>query len=424
MNAAANIAQQIMGEAPVDSSNIDKQHHTAQDMLACCWEGKRNVRMKRVPIPAITDAEDVLIRVTGSTICGSDLHLYHGEILQLKSDDILGHECMGVVEQVGPSVTKVKPGDRVVAAFNVACGQCNYCKDQLYTSCECTNNSSVMEKLYGQRTAGVLGYSHFVGGYAGVQAEFARILYGNTNLLKVPQDLPDEKALFLSDVVPTSFHAVKEAGVQPGDTVGVWGLGPIGLNVVQWLRNVFKASRIVAIDNVPERLKMAKEKWGAEVINFETDTDVSEKIKQCFPNGLDRSIDCAGFRYSKSLLHKAQSALGLETDTSEILNEMIRSTKKFGTIAIIADYAAYTNQFLIGGIMEKGLRLIGCGQAPIQKYWEVCLCHIEKGEFDPTAILTHRFPLEKTPDIYKRFDNKEDGIIKVFLETKFSKPPT
>ena len=223
--------------------------------------------------------------------------------------------------------------------------------------------------------------------------------------------------------MPTSYHAIWEAGVKEGEVIGVWGLGPIGLNVVQWLRNIFKASRIIVIDNVPERLQIAQERWDAIPVNFDKDTDVSAKINELVPGGLDRSIDCAGFRYAKSLVHKIERAVGLETDTSEVINEMVRSTKKFGTIAIIADYAAYTNHLLIGGIMEKGLRLIGCGQAPIQRHWQKCLEYIATNDFDPTAILTHRFRLEDTVEVYKQFDLKQSGILKVFLETKFSNAP-
>ncbi|CAO3686700.1 unnamed protein product [Umbelopsis vinacea] len=419
-NAAANLAQKKMGEVPIPVANEDKQSTSGTDMLACCWMGKEKLQMRRVPKPAITDDEDVIIRITGSTVCGSDLHLYHGEIMQLKEGEILGHECMGIVEAVGPQVTKVKPGDRVVAAFNIACGQCQYCKKQQYTACECTNNSSVMEKLYGHRIAGVLGYSHFLGGFSGGQAEYARILFGNTNLIKIPKDVPNEKALYLSDIVPTAYHAVWEADVKEGEVIGVWGLGPIGLNVCQWLRNVFKASRIIAVDNVPERMDLAKNKWGVETVNFETDTDVAAKISELVPGGLDRAIDCAGFRYAKGIVHKVERSLGMETDTSEVLNEMIRSTKKFGTVAIIADYAAYTNHFLIGAVMEKGIRLIGCGQAPIQRHWDACLSHIQKGEFDPTIIVTHRFPLDQCVETYRRFDRKEAGIMKVYLQTRFS----
>ncbi|KAF8967007.1 hypothetical protein BGZ46_000242 [Entomortierella lignicola] len=394
-NLAANVLQSQLGEAPVKASNQDKQNTTDSDMLACCWVGRDKLEMRRVPIPDITDDEDVIIRVTASTVCGSDLHLFHGEIMQLKEGDILGHECAGIVEKVGNAVTAVKPGDRVVAAFNVACGKCKYCQKKQFTACDSSNNSSVMEKLYGQRTGGVMGYSHFVGGFSGAQAEYCRVLYGNTNLLKIPSDLSDERALYLSDIIPTT---------------------------VQWLSSVFKASRIIVVDNVPQRLQLAKERWGAEVVNFDEHKDVSARINELVPGGLDRAIDCAGFRYAKSLLHKVERAVGLETDTSEVINEMVRSTKKFGTMSVIADYAAYTNHFLIGGIMEKGLRLIGCGQAPIQRHWDECLQHIVECRFDPTIFLTHRFPLQETVEVYKKFDVKQSGIMKVFLETKFSGP--
>ncbi|KAL7318545.1 hypothetical protein PS15m_001778 [Mucor circinelloides] len=424
-NAAANIAQKQMGEVPVDVANQDKQRSSNDtEMLACCYAGKQKFELRKVPKPDLTNDEDVILKVTGSTVCGSDLHLYHGEIMQLKDGDIMGHECMGIVEKVGSKVTNVKPGDRVVAAFNIACGKCEYCSKKLFTGCEAANNSSVMQQLYGHRIAGVMGYSHFLGGFSGAQAEYCRVLFGNTNLLKIPDNIPDEKALFLSDIVPTSYHAVWEAGIKEGDVVGVWGLGPIGLCAVQWLRKVFKASRIIAVDNVPERLALAKEKWGVETVNFDKDTDVVAKIFEIEPNGLDRSIDCAGFRYAKGFLHKVERAIGAETDTSEVINEMIRATKKFGTIAIIADYAAYTNHLLIGGIMEKGIRLIGCGQAPIQRHWDKCLEHIEKGEFDPTIILTHRFDFQQIVEVYRRFDRKESGIMKTFIQTKFSNPPT
>ncbi|PHZ10033.1 putative zinc-type alcohol dehydrogenase-like protein [Rhizopus microsporus ATCC 52813] len=422
-NVAANLAQKNMGEVPVKVANEDKQRTSDTEMLACCWVGKRKLELRKVPKPEITDDEDVIIKVTGSTVCGSDLHLYHGELMQLKEGEVLGHECIGVVEKIGPKVTKVKPGDRVITAFNIACGKCDYCAQKLYTSCESANNSSVMEKLYGQRISGVLGYSHFLGGFSGAQAEYCRILFGNTNVLKVPDNIKDEQAIYLSDIIPTSYHAVYDAGCKEGEVVGVWGLGPIGLNACQWLRNVFKAKRIIAIDNVPARLQIAKERWGVETINFDKETDVVSKILELEPKGLDRAIDCAGFRYTKSLLHKVERAVGLEADSSEVLNEAIRSTKKFGTVALIADYAAYSNHVLIGAIMEKGIRLVGCGQAPIQGYWDTCLDHISKGEFDPIAILTHRFKLDDIVEVYRRFDAKEDSMMKVFIETKFSSPP-
>ncbi|KAI9321781.1 chaperonin 10-like protein [Dichotomocladium elegans] len=425
MNAAANLAQSQLGAKPTEAANQDKQRtEEGKKMLACVWLGKDKVDVQEVDVPAVTDPEDAILRVTGSTVCGSDLHLYHGEIVQLKPGDILGHEMIGIVDKVGEAVTHVKPGDRVVASFNIACGKCDYCRKKLFTSCEATNNSALQEKLYGHRIAGVLGYSHFVGGFAGGQAEYGRIPFANTNLLKVPDSIPDEKALYLSDIVPTAYHAVCESGVQEGETVGVWGLGPIGLMVVQWLRKVFKAKRIIAIDNTEARLSLAKNKWGAETIDFSKDTDVVKRVHEIAPGGLDRAIDCAGFRFAKSFIHKIERAAGLETDSSEVLNECIRTVKKFGTISVIADYATYCNHFLIGGVMEKGIRVIGCGQAPIQRYWDTCLKHIESGDVDPSILLTDRYLLEQTAEVYKMFDEKEGGIIKVFLETKFSNKPT
>ncbi|CEG79394.1 hypothetical protein RMATCC62417_13871 [Rhizopus microsporus] len=421
-NAASNIAQKVMGEVPVSVANEDRQATSGSDMLACCWVGKGKVELRRVPKPDITDDEDVIVKITGTTVCGSDLHLYHGELMQLKEGEVLGHEFIGTVEKIGHNVTKVRPGDRVVAAFNVACGKCEWCTKGLFTSCSCANNSSVMDKLYGHRISGVLGYSHMLGGFSGGQAEYCRVLFGNTNLLKIPDSLPDEKALYLSDIVPTSFHCVFDSGAKEGEAVGVWGLGPIGLCACQWLRKVFKARRIIAVDNVPERLQLARDLWGVECINFDVDTDVAAKILELEPKGLDRSLDCAGFRYSKGLLHKIERAVGLETDTSEVINEAIRATKKFGTVALIADYAAYTNHLLIGGIMEKGIRLVGCGQAPIQSYWDKCLEYMINGDFDPSVILTHRFKLEDIVEVYRRFDNKENGIMKTFIETRFSRP--
>jgi len=310
----------------------------------------------------------------------------------------------------------------VVAAFNIACGSCEYCKKGLFTACDTTNSSSLMKKLYGHKTAGIFGYSHLTGGFAGGQAEYARIPFADVNLLAIPNDIPDEKALYLSDIVPTSYHAVIECNPQKDDVIGIWGLGPIGLLVAQWLK-VKGVRRIVGIDNVTERMTTAHEKFGVECIDFDDVKDVSKRIQELVPGGLDRAIDCAGFRYAKSTMHKVQRAIGLETDTPEILNEAIRSVKKFGTISVIADYFGTTNGFMIGAVMEKGIRLIGCGQAPVQRYMKECLEYIRRGEFDPTLILTHRFRLEAFPEIYKRFDHKEAGMMKVFVETKFSAPP-
>jgi len=420
LNAASNLAQDVMGDRPTTVTN-DPIADSSRKMKACAWYGKTDMRLIEVPVPRVTHPKDAIIRVTGSTVCGSDLHLYHGDIMQLKKGDITGHEYIGVIDEVGPEVTKFKKGDRVVASFNLGCGECRYCKEKLFTMCDNSNNSSVMETLYGNKLGGVLGYGHFGGGFAGGQAEYVRQVYADTNLLKVPESVPDEKALYLSDIVCTAYHSVHESGAKEGETIGVWGLGPIGLLVAQWLR-VKKVARIIAIDNVPERIEIATKKWGVECINFDTDKDVVAAVKKLVPGGLDRTIDCAAFRYTKSMLHSVQRAVGLETDTSEIVNEQIRSVRKFGTVALIADYAGTCNGFLIGAVMEMGIRLIGCGQAPVQRYWDYCLEEISSGRFDPTLILTHRFPFEEIVQVYDKFDKKEHGIMKTFLQTKFSAP--
>ncbi|KXS20710.1 GroES-like protein [Gonapodya prolifera JEL478] len=399
-------------------------------MLACTWWGKNDVRMTQEPIPAVTDPKDAVIRVTGSTVCGSDLHLLHGEIMDLERGFVLGHEAMGRIDELGEALSngEYKIGDRVVICFPISCGSCRFCKEMLTTACDTTNASPIMKKLYGQTTSGIFGYSHFVGGFGGCQAEYVRVPFADFNLLKVPDTVPDEKALFLSDIVATSYHAVFDTGCKQGETIGVWGLGPIGLEVCQWLQRTFRAARIVGIDKVPARLKFAHEKFGVDVYNFEelekergADAVVTTILEK-YPGGLDRCIDCAGFRYRKSWTHTIQAAIGLETDQPEVLNECIRAVRKFGSIGVIADYAGTTNGLLIGGVMEKGIRLIGCGQAPVQKYWKELMKKIETGEHDPTVLLTHRLPFEKCADAYYAMDQKQEGMIKTFLQTKFSSP--
>ncbi|KAJ3160642.1 hypothetical protein HDU86_000401 [Geranomyces michiganensis] len=420
-NVAANKAEDVLGDTPTSTTN-KPELQPGSHMKALAWFGKQDLRLIDTPIPKVTDPTDALIRVTGTTICGSDLHLLHGDIIQLKKGDILGHEYMGIVEEVGSAVTKFKKGDRVVAAFNIGCGQCDYCKKKLYTMCDTTNNNTLMDKLYGGKLGGIAGYGHFGGGFAGGQAEWVRQPFADTNLLAIG-DTPAECALYLSDIVCTAYHAVVRSGAGEGDTVGIWGLGPIGLHVAQWLR--YKGvKRIIAVDNVVDRLALAKEKWGVEGINFDVDTDVVKKMHELSPGGIDIAIDCAAFRYAKSMIHKIQRAVGAETDTPEIVNEAIRSVKKFGTIALIADYALTCNGFLIGPVMEKGISLIGCGQAPVQRYWDELLEIIRQKKFDPLTIVTHRFKFEQIVEAYQRFDKKEAGIMKVFLETKYSDPPS
>lgn len=394
-------------------------------MLALQWFGNKDVRVVEAPVPAITEPTDVICRVTGSTVCGSDLHLYHKEIMQLQQGDILGHEWMGIVDEVGSAIKNVKKGDRVVASFQIACGSCKYCKEGLSSMCDTTNTSTIQQKLFGKPFAGMFGYSHFTGGFAGGQAEYVRCPFGDVNLLKIPDSVPDEKALFLSDIIPTSYHAVQCAEVKEGKTVAIWGLGPIGLYACKWSK-LAGARRVIAIDNIPERLSVAKT-LGCDVINFnEADKETNGVVNAIYalePHGVDSCIDAAAFRYTKTILHTVQRAVGLETDSSEILNEALRAVRKFGVISIVADYAAYTNQFLIGALMEKGVTLRGTGQAPVQMYWKDLLKKVESGEFDPTIILSHRFSIEEFPELYAAFDKKEMGIMKTFVQTRFSSPP-
>ncbi|KAI9808782.1 MAG: hypothetical protein M1825_003935 [Sarcosagium campestre] len=417
----ANKAQEHLGDRPTATTN---EHKTRPDgsMLALRWYGNKDVRVEEVPIPAVTEPKDVVCKVTGTTICGSDLHLYHQEILQLQKGDILGHEWMGIVDEVGSDVRNLKKGDRVVASFQIACGECKYCREGLSSMCSETNSSSVQEKLYGKPFAGLFGYTHFAGGFAGGQAEYVRCPFADTNLLKVPDGIPDEKALFLSDIIPTSYHSVVCADVQKGKSVAIWGLGPIGLYACQWSK-LAGARRVIAIDAVPERLAFARDRLGVDTIDITKQTDVVSAIYELEPEGVDCGIDAAAFRYAKSLLHRAQRAVGLETDSPEIVNEALRAVRKFGTISLVADYAALTNQFLIGALMEKGITLRGTGQAPVQNYWKDLLAKVVSGEFDPTIILSHRFKIDEFRELYDAFDKKEMGILKTFVQTQFSAPP-
>jgi len=280
--------------------------------------------------------------------------------------------------------------------------------------------------MYGHRTAGVLGYSHFAGGYAGGQAEYVRLPFGDVNLLKVPEGVSDEQVLFLSDVLPTSYNAVVDTGVYDGDVVGVWGMGPIGLYTVAWAF-LKGASRVIAIDNVPWRLEYLKKKIpNAEIIDFGKVSSVSDELKKIAPGGLDVAIECAAGEYPKTILQKVETMVGLQTDTSDIINEMVHATRPYGRIGITGVYAGFTNHFPIGAIMQTGIRFIGNGQAPVHKYWETILNdYIIPGKIDPNMMISHRVDLSEMETLYKKFDERkpEDGIMKVFVQTQFSAPP-
>jgi len=422
MQFAANAIQKAMGPEPSVVEAGYKAREGEETMQALVWQGNMQVEVLDCKIPDITQDDDVVLKVTGTTICGSDLHLYHSEIIGMQKGDILGHEFMGKVDRVGKNVTKLKEGDRVVVSFQIACGKCRYCQKKLSSFCERTNDSSLMQTMYGGRDAGFFGYSHFTGGFPGGQAEYVKVPFAEVNCLPIPDDVTDEEAIYLSDVLPTSYHCVVDTGVTEGDTVAIWGLGPIGLSAAKWCQ-LKGAKRVIGIDGVPFRLNWAKEKLGIEVINFNDVSDIPATLLEMVPGGVDRALDCGTFHEPKTMFHKVQKALLLETDVAETANECIKSVRKMGSVGLISAYAGITNAFNIGAVMEKGVRFIGNGQAPVHLYWEEILNdYIRTKKFDVSLILTHRFSIEEFSELYGKFDKRVDGLLKTFVETKFSSP--
>lgn len=438
VSQAANVVEKMVGhggEATTEQNLTNPARDvrkyadpSGEKMKALVWNGKNSVQMVETFKPAKIENTDVIVKVTGSTICGSDLHLYHGVVVELQKGDILGHEFCGVVDSVGPSVKNVKPGDRVVCSFQIACGQCMYCQKKLSSQCEKTNDNTIENIMYGGRTAGMLGYSHFTGGYAGGQAEYVRVAYGDVNLLKIPDAVPDEKALYLSDVLSTSWNCVVDTGVKQGDVVAIWGAGPIGQMCADF-SFLNGASRVIIIDGGPGswRLDYVKSKIPkVETINF-TDLprgeSVTSVLKKMEHGGPDVALECVAGEYPKGWAHYFEILLGMETDSCEIINEMITSVKNFGRCGITGVYVGFTNHFNIGSLMERGIRLIGNGQAPVHLYWEDLLKKIQDGSIEPLRMVSHRVMLEEMEEVYKRYDAREPGLQKVFVQTRFSFPP-
>ena len=346
----------------------------------------------------------------------------------MQKGDILGHEFCGKIESMGPGVKGLNIGERVVASFQIACGECMYCKKKLSSQCERTNANTTQHGMYGGKTAGMFGYSHFTGGFAGGQAEYVRVPLGDVNLLKLPDDVPDEKGLYLSDVLSTSWNCVVDTGVKEGDVVAIWGAGPIGEMAAE-MSFTRGASRVIVIDGGPAawRLDLCKEKIPkVETIDYTKlprGTSVVSKLKEMEHGGPDVALECVAGEYAKGWAHYFEILLGMETDTSEIVNEMITSVKNYGRCGITGVYVGYTNHFNIGSLMERGVRLIGNGQAPVHLHWEQLLQMIREGKTDPYRMLTHRIKLEDLDVVYKKFDAKEDHIQKIFVQTRFSDPP-
>lgn len=402
------------GSKELPKATIPAKKDSAHPMHALTWHGKKDVRVEQVPKPMITDPQDVILRVTSACICGSDLHLYVGAMPGMKKGDILGHEFMGIVEEVGPEVRAIKKGDRVVACFDIGCGLCKPCQRKDFSCCDTTNPSKEQEKLYGARTGGYYGYSHLTGGWEGGQADYVRVPFADINLMKLPSDLPDERVILLSDVLPTAWWANECAEVKQGDTVAVWGAGPVGI-LAAHCAFVRGASKVMLIDDVEYRLDHAKFKMPHLItINFAKEK-VKDELEKVVPGGPDCCIEAVGFHYVHSIVHKLETNLMLETDPSEIVNELIYCCRKAGRIALIGVYAGYANHFNLGALMEKALTIRG-GQTPVQRFWPDLLAKVRSGELDPTMVLTHRLPLDKAPHGYKVFNDKEDGCIKVVLK--------
>ena len=391
-------------------------------MKAICWHGHGDMRYDTVPDPVIEDPRDVILRITSTAICGSDLHIMDGYVPTMKSGDVVGHEPMGVVVEVGSGVKKLRKGDRVVVPFVIACGECFFCKKQLYSGCDVTNQDEakkIAEKMMGHAGAGMFGYSHMTGGYAGGQAEYLRVPHADVGCVKIESGLPDEKVLFLSDILPTGWMAAENAGIEPGDTVAVWGCGPVGQFCIQsaWL---FGAGRVIAIDRVPERLAMARERGKAETINFDDDKVYETLQEMTGGRGPDRCIDAVGAEAHgwgsfDAVVDRIKSAVLLTTDRIHALRQAIHCCRKAGTVSIPGVYVGFPDKFPLGAAMNKGLT-IKTGQTNVQKYTGKLLSLIEEGKIDPSTVITHTLPLSEGPEAYKTFRDKKDGCIKVVLK--------
>ncbi|MGB3639842.1 MAG: zinc-dependent alcohol dehydrogenase [Rivularia sp. (in: cyanobacteria)] len=388
-------------------------------MKAVCWNGANDVRVETVPDPKIINPRDAIVKITSTAICGSDLHLYDGYIPTMEKGDILGHEFMGEVVELGSAVKNVKVGDRVVVPFTIACGGCFFCNRDLWSLCDNSNpNAWIAEKLMGHSPSGLFGYSHMLGGYAGGQAEYARVPFADVGLLKVPDGLKDEQVLFLTDIFPTGYMAAENCDIQPGDIVAIWGCGPVGQFAIR-SAYMLGAEQVIAIDRIPERLKMAEEYGKAKVLNY-TEVDVGEVLKEMTGGrGPDACIDAVGMEAHGSdfmgLFDQVKQAVRLESDRPTALREVIVACRKGGNVSVPGVYGGFIDKFPMGAAMNKGLT-IKTGQTHVHKYLKPLLEHIQNGDIDPSFVITHQLPLDEAPKGYEIFKNKQENCIKVVLK--------
>jgi threonine dehydrogenase-like Zn-dependent dehydrogenase len=387
-------------------------------MRALRWHGKKDIRCDNVPDPGIEDPRDAIIRVSACAICGSDLHLFDGFMPGMKHGDIMGHEFMGEVVETGAAVSQLNKGDRVVVPFTIACGECDQCKRSNFSVCERTNrNADEAAKVFGHTTAGLFGYTHLTGGYAGGQAEYVRVPFADSTHVKVPDSLTDEQVLFLGDIFPTGWQAAAQCDIESTDTVAIWGAGPVGQMAIRSAL-LMGARQIVVIDRVPERLAMAKAA-GAITINFD-DESVLDRLRDLTQGrGPEKCIDAVGMeshvtRSFDSLYDRAKQAVMAESDRPHVLREMIYVCRPAGTLSIPGVYGGLIDKIPFGAAMNKGLTF-RMGQTHVRRWTDDLLARIEKGEIDPSFVITHRARLEDGPDLYKTFRDKEDGCIKVVL---------
>jgi threonine dehydrogenase-like Zn-dependent dehydrogenase len=389
-------------------------------MKALCWHGKKDIRCDTVPDPRIENPRDAIIKVTTCAICGSDLHLFNGFIPGMMRGDIVGHEFMGEVMEVGSDIKKLKPGDRVVVPFTIICGECEQCRRGNFSVCERTNrNRAIADKVFGHSTAGLFGYTHLTGGYAGGQAQYVRVPYADVGPVKIPAGMPDDQALFLGDIFPTGWQAAVQCDIQPEDTVAIWGAGPVGQFTIR-SAVLLGAKQVIAIDRLPERLSMAQA-GGAIPVNFEEESVIERLQDLTHGKGPDKCIDAVGLEAHVGMKHldsfydRAKQTLMLESDRPHVLREMIYVCRPAGVLSVPGVYGGLIDKFPMGALMQKGLT-VRTGQTHVNKWAHDLLRRIVEGDIDPSFVVTHTASLEQGPDLYKTFRDKEDGCIKVVLK--------